>query len=251
MLPADARQTYEREGWLVVPQLLPKARVDELRVASQALELAGAALERDQRVEGVTYELQSVTGKRGDPALAPGAFRKVTFPSKRQRAFQVLRTDPALLASLEALGLGEPHCIVDQVNFKLPRVGSAFPYHQDAKFVVGALQGKVERFGGINLVIALDPADAGNGTFEVLGRTHTSGLVDFPYDFRSMNHGVFDESRRAVLVLRPGDAVFFHPHLAHGSGPNTSDRPRRLVTLWFAGGGKVVRPRSRAGSASP
>lgn len=248
-LPADARETYEREGWLVVPGFLPKKRVAELLVASEVLEARGATIERDQVIEGVTYELQSASGKRGDPPIAPGAFRKITFPSKRMRPFQVLRTDREVLGALKALGLNEPHCIVDQINFKLPRVGSPFPYHQDAKFVVGALQGKIERFGGLNLVIALDPADAENGTFEVLGRTHTSGLVDFPYDFRQMNHGVFDESRREVLVLQPGDAVFFHPHLAHGSGPNRSERPRRIVTMWFAGGGKVVLPRSATRSS--
>lgn len=239
-LGPEAKVTYEREGWLALPGFLPEPRVAELRTASEALERAGAMMDRDQVVEGVTYELQSASGKRGDPALAPGAFRKITFPSKRQRAFQVLRTDRRVLETLAVLGLEQPHCIVDQLNFKLPRVGSPFPYHQDAKFVVGSLQGKLQRFGGVNVVIALDAADAENGTFEVLGRTHTQGLVDFPYDFSSMNHGVFDESRREVLVLKPGDAVFFHPHLAHGSGPNRSERPRRIVTMWFAGGGKSM-----------
>jgi len=36
--------------------------------------------------------------------------------------------------------------------------------------------------------------------------------------------------------LQPGDAVLFDPFLAHGSGPNRSDRRRRLITLWFVGG---------------
>jgi hypothetical protein len=234
------RETYEREGWLLAPGFYSAQRVTEIVKASEVLEARGAQMEKDQTIEGVTYELQPASGKRGDPPIAPGAFRKITFPSKRARAFQVLRTDRVLLDALTTLGLNEPHCIVDQINFKLPRVGSPFPYHQDAKFVVGSLQGKIARHGGINLIIALDPADAENGTFEVLGRTHTTGLVDFKYDFRDMNRGVFDESRREVLVMKPGDVVFFHPHLAHGSGPNTSERPRRIVTMWFAGGGRTA-----------
>ncbi len=86
------------------------------------------------------------------------------------------------------------------------------------------------------LVIALDPADAENGGFEVLARTHRGGLSDVKYDGSAMNHGSFDESRRVLTPLRPGDALLFHPRLAHGSGPNRSDRRRRLITLWFGGG---------------
>jgi ectoine hydroxylase-related dioxygenase (phytanoyl-CoA dioxygenase family) len=55
------------------------------------------------------------------------------------------------------------------------------------------------------------------------------------YDSSQTNEGVFDETHRTVTPLEPGDAVFFHPMLAHGSGANRSERPRRLVTLWFVG----------------
>jgi ectoine hydroxylase-related dioxygenase (phytanoyl-CoA dioxygenase family) len=39
-------------------------------------------------------------------------------------------------------------------------------------------------------------------------------------------------------------AVIFHPHLAHGSGPNASPLQRRLVALWFIGG-PAINPRRR------
>lgn len=234
-LPPGAKETYQREGWLLVPGLVEAAQLKALLKASEVLQQAAATFERDVVIEGVGYELQSASGRKGEPPVAPGALRKIAFPSKRQRAFQELRRDPALLATLEALGLPGPHCLVDQVNLKLPQVGTGFPFHQDARFVVGSVQGRIERKGGINLVIALDRSDAENGTFQVLGRTHTQGLIDFPYDLASMNEGVFDETHREVLTMAPGDAVFFHPHLAHGSGPNPSPRQRRIVTLWFAG----------------
>ena len=58
----------------------------------------------------------------------------------------------------------------------------------------------------------------------------TSGASD---DLR-----LFDESSLTCKTLRPGDGIFFHPMLAHGSGANTSDRRRRIATLWFVGGGR-------------
>ena len=122
------------------------------------------------------------------------------------------------------------------MSLKLPRVGSGFPYHQDESFLFGDALSRVRQFGGVNVVIALDRADAENGGFEVLGRTHHGALLNAAYDTSATNCGLFDESHRVLVPLFPGDAILFHPRLGHGSGPNLSERPRRLVTLWFGGG---------------
>ena len=221
-------------------EFVSAATVAELLHASEVMEASVAGITRDTVKLGVGFEVQSVSGRRGEPAVAPGALRKISFPSKGQPVFANLRRDRGLLHALAELGVDAPKCLVDQVNFKLPKLGTGFPFHQDAAFVVGATQGRLERHGGLNLVIALDPADAENGGFEVLGRTHLNGLIDFPYDHTSMNEGVFDETHRVLVPMQPGDAVLFHPLLAHGSGPNRSDRPRRLVTLWYRGGGPAL-----------
>jgi phytanoyl-CoA hydroxylase len=147
-----------------------------------------------------------------------------------------LRTDPPIVAAVAAVGVAAPSCVIDQVNFKLPGMGTCFPYHQDERFVTGVGGERLRRFGGVNLVIALDASDEENGGFEVLGGTHLGPLSTDPYVAGQMNRGVFDESRRAIPALCPGDAVLFHPRLAHGSGPNPSERRRRLVTLWFVAG---------------
>ena len=105
----------------------------------------------------------------------------------------------------------------------------------DWAFVAWQQRDAIAQYGGANLVIALDRADGGNGGFEVLSGTHAGGPVKFDYDTAAMNVGAFDESRRTLIPLDPGDAVVFHPHLAHGSGPKHSPLQRRLVALWFIG----------------
>lgn len=237
----DPRTLFEREGWLLVPGLLDAAKVDALLTATVELERTAAHFERDTLVRRVFFQVQSASGRKGELAIFPGALRKITSPSSGQPAFDRLRRDPKVLAALESCGLVAPQCLIDQVNLKLPRVGSGFPYHQDESFLFGDALRRVRRFGGINLVIALDPADAENGGFEVLGRTHRSGLVATTYDTSTTNAGSFDESHRVLAPLSPGDALLFHPRLAHGSGPNRSERPRRLITLWF-GGGSMSKP---------
>lgn len=232
------RAIFEREGWLFVPGLLEPAKVESLLAATAELVREAAHFERDTLVRRVFFQVQSASGKKGEPAIFPGALRKITSPASGKPAFDRLRRDPAVVAAVESCGLVAPQCLIDQVNLKLPRVGSSFPYHQDESFLFGDALRRVRQFGGVNLVIALDPADADNGGFEVLGRTHQQGLLDVPYDTSALNAGLFDESHRVLLPMAPGDALLFHPRLAHGSGYNRSVRPRRLITLWFGGGAK-------------
>lgn len=232
---APARAVFEREGWLLVKGLLDTNTLHTLLVATQALEHQAREFVYDTLVKGVFFEMQSQSGKKREPAVCPGALRKVTSPSKGQPAFAKLRNDPRVLEALTRCGLSAPQCLIDQVNFKLPLVGTCFPYHQDEAFLFGEALSRVQQFGGINLVIALDPADETNGGFEVLGRTHTNGIATLDYDGSRMSRDVFDESYRALPPLAPGDAILFHPRLAHGSQSNRSHRPRRLVTLWYGG----------------
>ncbi|MCB9689415.1 MAG: phytanoyl-CoA dioxygenase family protein [Alphaproteobacteria bacterium] len=230
---------WEREGWFVVRALLDPRTVAALHEATDALEAMAASFEQDTSVRGTFFELQSASGRKREPALAPGLLRKITGPSKAQPPFARLHTDPRVRGLVVGLGLSDPRCVIDQVNLKAPRVGTGFPYHQDAGFLFGDARERLERSGGAHLVIALDPADAGNGGFEVLGRTHRVPREDLSdghhYDTSTRNEGVFDERFREVPSLAPGDAVVFHPWLAHGSGPNLSDRRRRLVTMWWVG----------------
>lgn len=235
-LTETPRVTFQREGWLLVPGLLDRSKIEALLAATDELERLAARFERDTLVRKVFFQMQSASGKKGEPAIFPGALRKITSPSSGQPAFDRLRTDAKVLAALESCGLVAPQCLIDQVNFKLPRVGSGFPYHQDESFLFGDALRRVQQFGGVNLVIALDPSNAENGGFEVLGRTHRGELLSATYDTSATNAGVFDESHRVLAPLSPGDALFFHPRLAHGSAPNRSERPRRLITLWFGGG---------------
>lgn len=228
---------WEREGWFVVRELLDLRRVAALHASIDDLERRAADFERDAAVGPTWFEVQTASGRKREPAVAPGLLRKITGPSKTEPAFARLRTDPRVLAVVRGVGLTRPRCVVDQVNLKPPRVGTGFPYHQDAGFLFGAARANLEAHGGAHLVIALDASDAENGGFEVLGRTHRTPLVDLEhrYDTSTRNEGLFDLTFREVPTLAPGDAVVFHPMLAHGSGPNRSDRRRRLVTMWWVG----------------
>lgn len=239
------RERFERDGWALVPRFLEPREVEVLRAASDELAAKGAHLLAGAEIDGARYEVQTASGRRGEPAVAPGALRKITFASCASTEVALLRNDRRVLKLVESVGVTSPRWIVDQINLKAPRVGTGFPWHQDVAFVAWQQRDAIANHGGANLVIALDRADEGNGGFEVLSGTHAGGAVKFDYDTSGASGGVFDESRRTPIPLDPGDAVVFHPHLAHGSGPNPSSRQRRLVALWFIGAPAIIPPRLR------
>jgi ectoine hydroxylase-related dioxygenase (phytanoyl-CoA dioxygenase family) len=238
------REGFDRDGFVLVQRLLSPREVDALRSASDELASKGAHLRADAEIDGARYEVQTASGRRGESAIAPGALRKITFASSASAEIALLRNNRRVLKLIESVGVTSPRWIVDQINLKAAGVGTGFPWHQDVAFVAWQQRDAIAKYGGANLVIALDRADDSNGGFEVLAGTHAGGAVKFDYDTSDTNAGVFDESRRTLVPLDPGDAVVFHPHLAHGSGPNTSPLQRRLVALWFIGGPPIT-PRRR------
>jgi ectoine hydroxylase-related dioxygenase (phytanoyl-CoA dioxygenase family) len=236
------RERFDRDGWAPVERLLTPREVEALRSASDELAAKGAHLRADAEIDGARYQVQTASGRRGEAAVAPGALRKITFASSSSVEVALLRNDRRVLKLIESVGVTSPRWIVDQINLKAPRIGTGFPWHQDAAFVAWQQRDAIAKYGGANLVIALDRADEVNGGFEVLSGTHAGGAVNFDYDTSNTNGGVFDESRRTLIPLDPGDAVVFHPQLAHGSGPNTSLLQRRLVALWFIGAPAITPP---------
>ena len=253
----------------MVRRLVTTDEVDALHAATDALQAEASAFTRSRRERGVYFEVQSASGRKGDPAVAPGVLRKITSPSKRSKAFASLTThanvravcaqlcgvsdgtaeegsaarSPGSSRSSSSSSMRSMRCVVDQVNLKQPLgAGTGFPWHQDVSFLKPDARAACEAHGGCNAVVAMDPSHEENGGFVVLGGTHRLGekftQTRDAYDGAADVSGdVFDLSRRFCPRLAPGDAIFFHPALAHGSGTNHSPERRRIATLWFVGAG--------------
>ena len=76
----------------MVRRLVTPDEVDALHAATDALQAEASAFTRSRRERGVYFEVQSASGRKGDPAVAPGVLRKITSPSKRSKAFAALAT---------------------------------------------------------------------------------------------------------------------------------------------------------------
>ena len=162
------RRHYAREGWVVVRRLVTTDEVDALHAATDALQAEASAFTRSRRERGVYFEVQSASGRKGDPAVAPGGAPQDHLPSKRSRAFASLTTNAnvrAVCAQLCGVSDGTAEegsaarspgssrsssssssmrCVVDQVNLKQPLgAGTGFPWHQDVSFLKPDARGRV------------------------------------------------------------------------------------------------------------
>lgn len=119
---------------------------------------------------------------------------------------------------------GEPSVLFkDKINFKFPG-GDGFKAHQD-------VQANWDRWGSIHMtaMVAVDEATLENGPLEFVAGKHKQGLLG-PMDV-PLDDSQFGPDAYKAVPCKPGDAVFFDSFAPHRSGPNHSDKARRLLYI--------------------
>jgi len=122
--------------------------------------------------------------------------------------------------------LGEPAALFkDKINFKLPG-GGGFKPHQDqqagwsvyADFFITAL-------------VSIDEATLENGCLELVAGHHDTGLVGD--EWTPLTDQQIADMNFVPCPTSPGDVVFFDSYAPHGSAPNMTDRPRRVLYVTY------------------
>jgi phytanoyl-CoA hydroxylase len=209
---------FRDAGYVLERGLLAAQEVHELK------EEAVALLERSRDQLGLNEV---------EPAARLGAVLCVHQPHKLSDVFLRYARHPRIVSVLREL-IGEN---VKMVQTQLFIKGPGKPgngWHQDES----AIPTRDRSLVGV--WIALDPASRENGCLRVVPGTHATGYL-FPsavhgqplrYDFETIATG-FDETASVDLRAEPGDAIFFHGYLVHGSEPNTSAAFRRALTVHY------------------
>jgi phytanoyl-CoA hydroxylase len=120
---------------------------------------------------------------------------------------------------------------------KPPNVDGRHPLHQDLLYFPFRPADRI-----IASWTALERVTKENGCLVVVPGTHKGKLLphENPPDIEHLNAGYFgakdigDEMARRVHVeMEPGDTVFFHPILLHGSGRNRTQSFRRAISAHY------------------
>ena len=98
---------------------------------------------------------------------------------------------------------------------------------------------QLDPYNSVSCLTALDDADETNGCLWLIPRSHRRGqLLSLTAEEKQAGaeatlHDV-DEASAVPVTMVAGDVLLLHCHTLHASGPNTTDRHRRLLFLRYA-----------------
>jgi phytanoyl-CoA hydroxylase len=224
-MASDAqRDAYQRDGFIVVPDLLGATELSALRQIITELVAGAATVDTHTAV----YDLEP-GHTRAEPKV-----RRIKTPHEVHPAFEAVVRSPAVIEVLTRLIGPGLRLHSSKLNMKSARYGSPVEWHQDWAFYPHT-NDDVLAIG-----VMLDDMDFENGPLLVTPGTHKGpiwnhhgddgrfcGLID-PAD-------IPNEIGNAVpLTGRAGSMSFHHVRSLHGSALNRSDRSRNLLLYGIA-----------------
>jgi ectoine hydroxylase-related dioxygenase (phytanoyl-CoA dioxygenase family) len=222
----ETRDRYEADGCFVAAeQVLPS-------------EVVAAALEGMEAVRGGRYDTgippRESTWKPGDD---PNRLCKIEQPQFASLALRALVGHPALGAlAAQITGAHRIQAWWVQLLVKPPateEAATSIGWHQDRSYW-GVWTPESELF---TAWVALSDVDAASGPMRFVRGSHRWGAwkgSDFwSQDLEGQHAGdPGDRSWEEIpAILPPGGVSFHHNMTIHGSGPNTSGRPRRSLAI--------------------
>lgn len=211
-------ETYRREGYFVLPDVLTLAEVEGLRRVTD---------EFVERSRAVTSHTEMFDLEDGHTSSAP-RLRRIVSPHLWHPIYAELVRHPRIIAALSALW--GPNIRFDQskLNMKSAGFGSPVEWHQDWAFYPHTN----DDLAAVGIMI--DDVGEDNGPMLVLPRSHTGPIYDHHADGRfcgaiDVSRSALDVSRAVPCLGRAGTITIHHARLVHGSAPNRSTRPRRFL----------------------
>lgn len=126
---------------------------------------------------------------------------------------------------------------------KPKKIGLESPYHQDNYYW------NVKKGNALTVWIALSHADKRNGSLKYLVGSHKLGIIKHEKSFAPGSSQKINKDKiiklkkkykKVVVNLKPGDAIFHHCEIIHGSDKNKSNYDRRGLTMQFQARGSTI-----------
>lgn len=221
------RAQYERDGYYMAQGLFTPEEVARLTEHYMALRAAGS----------YPGDTAGVDAGSSDPLKR---YPRMIHMHRWDETSLRWMIDARLNECLTALLGREPYAVQTMLYFKPPGArGQAL--HQDQFYL------RVQPGTCIAAWMSLDPCDEENGCLQVVPGSHRLPVLcteraDTAVSFTDITVPVPEGTPVAPIRMDPGDVLFFHGSLIHGSYPNRSaDRFRRaLIGHYVVGEAEAV-----------
>jgi phytanoyl-CoA hydroxylase len=235
-LNAEQIDHFEREGYVVVPQVLTAEEID--RYKNRAREIAHGDVP-EAASNRLVKDIYFAKGKNPLPEDPELALWKILNPDRFDPVMAECLRLPRVLDAVSSLIGEDLLAFLLMFIYKPPGIEqSVHPFHQDAAYFMFQPQDQC-----LGVWIPLDPVSEENGSLSVVPRSHKlevkKHLVKEGINFGALAaddiEGNADYHDQAITMnLPPGDCLLFSTHLLHRSGGNRTDRHRRVITLHMA-----------------
>lgn len=227
LMNADIELFY-KQGFVIKKQCISQQEIEQLRkqidaVIVQALD--GIQQSDDQTVsekDHMVYidESRIVYKRRPDLSISIGRINGVG--SMQPQLLTTMRSEKMVRTFFELLNTSDLEHIICQLHPKMPGDGIAFPKHRDIQFRKMFDPEWQDILGNGSYAICIIPIDR---------MTKENGGL-----WIDKNNYPEDQGAPEDLIwidAQPGDLIFMHPYVFHGSGPNCSSGSRKTILTGF------------------
>jgi phytanoyl-CoA hydroxylase len=220
-LTDDEVGQFDREGYVVVPELLDASSLAELTADLDAMDD-----EVDAFLQGMPDERFSIAER--------GALTVSLHAVTRSEAARAASRHPAILDLCADLVGPDVRLYWDQAVYKKTEKPRRVPWHQDNGYTY------VEPQAYLTVWVALTDATLDNGCPWIAPGRHRLGTITHHY-VDPLGHECLTDVPDAVAAEVPaGGAVVFSSLTPHLTGPNTTAETRKAYILQYAPSGAAV-----------
>ena len=220
MLTQEQLDLYEENGYLGVGAVLTDDEVAALcRVTDEFVEKSREVTEHND-----IFDLEP-----GHSAANPRV-RRIKNPCLYHTVYDQTLRHPNILAIVAQLIGPEIRYNGHKLNMKYPEFGSPVEWHQDWAFYPHTNDDLLA------VGVVIDDMTVENGALMVLPGSHKGPTLDHHQNgafIGAVTDPNFTPEGAAPIELKAGGITIHHVRTLHGSAPNTSDKPRRLMLFQY------------------
>lgn len=212
---ATMREDYERDGFVIVRNAMTWEQIEEMRRESDAVvQRAKDAQARTSFFWGGDFVSPEERAKLDINGIHDPQFHSAAF------ARLLVNCDKVLDVVEELIG---PNIQLHHTKLivKPPESGAPFPMHQDYPYFPH------EKDTMLAAIFHFDDATNENGCLRVVPGSHKSGKLNTVLGTNYLDPNAYPIENALPCEVNSGDVLIFSYLTIHGSGLNTSDRPRR------------------------
>uniref|UniRef100_A0AC35TUA8 Phytanoyl-CoA dioxygenase, peroxisomal n=1 Tax=Rhabditophanes sp. KR3021 TaxID=114890 RepID=A0AC35TUA8_9BILA len=234
VLTQQQKVDYERDGFIVIRGILPQYEIERYRKRFRQICSGEVTIDQLMIMKDVTNAKAEVHGEtvvnkiqdfNNDPVL----FEYCKYPPIVDVVQDLIGTGKSTLISMHTMLINKP-----------PDTGSLssrHPMHQDQYYFPFTNPSNI-----CCAWTSLEKVDRNNGCLVVVPGSHKKPLLKHEYPkweggVNKAYHGIQEydpNDPRTYVIMEPGDTVFFHPHLIHGSGANKTTGFRKAISCHYA-----------------